>query len=396
MNDAFAALLAAPRTGPVALLRRADGRAFLGDQLRGELTLPAGDTEGAFERLGAFLRRHQQHTCIGFLGYDLALDVEPWPLHLADDLQQPVLHFAAYSRIRSFAAAPPPPVPALRPARSLRAHLPRADYERRVEAVVEHIRAGDIFQANLTQPFTADFDDDPRLLFWHLCAASPAPFAAYLETGEGTAVLSSSPEEFLRQSGRAVRTRPIKGTRPRSDDAGRDAALRRELLASDKDQAELAMIVDLLRNDLGKLAIPGSVRVGPFPELRSFAQVHHLFATVTAELRAEVGPIELLRATFPGGSISGCPKLRCLEILEELEVVRRGVYTGAIGWIGPGPAMHLNIAIRTMVHRHGRLRCNAGGGITALSDAAAEYDETLYKMAGIERALQCRIDVPEA
>jgi para-aminobenzoate synthetase component 1 len=261
--------------------------------------------------------------------------------------------------------------------------------------VVEHICAGDIFQANLTQPFTGSFEGDARALFWRLCEQSPAPFAAFVDDGAGTAVLSSSPEEFLRQRGRSVRTRPIKGTRPRSADPAQDAALRQELRRSDKDLAELAMIVDLLRNDLGKVAVPGSVQVGAFPEQRSFAQVHHLLATVTAELRPAVEAVDLLRATFPGGSISGCPKLRCLEILESLEVVRRGVYTGAIGWIGPGPSMHLNIAIRTMVHQDGRVRCNAGGGITSLSDPAAEYDETLYKMAGIERALQCRIEVPE-
>jgi para-aminobenzoate synthetase component 1 len=166
------------------------------------------------------------------------------------------------------------------------------------------------------------------------------------------------------------------------------------LLASEKDQAELAMIVDLLRNDLGKVAEVGSVQVGAFPEHASFAQVHHLFATVTAQLRAGVSTIELLRATFPGGSITGCPKLRCLEIIEQLEVTRRGVYTGAIGWFGPGDEMHCNIAIRTMVHQAGRIRGNAGGGITALSDPYLEWRESLVKMAGLERALQTNIQRP--
>lgn len=396
MQGPFAALLAAARGEPVALLRTADGSAYLGCDLVEALTLPAGDHVGALRHLGSFLQRHRDRCCIGYLGYDLGLDVEPWPLQIADDFPVPVLHFAAYGRVRAFPPAPQPPPPPCAPATSLRTHLLRADYERRVGQVQEHIAAGDIFQANLTQPFTATFDDDPRLLFWRLCAASPAPFAAYLETGEGTAVLSSSPEEFLRRIGRQVRTRPIKGTRPRGADAATDARLCEELLHSDKDLAELAMIVDLLRNDLGKVAQTGSVQVGPFPQQRSFAQVHHLYATVTAELRAEVDNVDLLAATFPGGSISGCPKLRCLEILESLEVARRGVYTGAIGWIGPGPAMHLNIAIRTMVHRGGRIRCNAGGGITSLSDPAAEFEESLHKMAGIERALQCRIAPPES
>jgi para-aminobenzoate synthetase component 1 len=232
-------------------------------------------------------------------------------------------------------------------------------------------------------------------LFWRLSEQSPAPFAAYVEDGNGTAVLSSSPEEFLWRAGSDVRTRPIKGTRPRSADAADDARLLAELVASDKDQAELAMIVDLLRNDLGKVAQSGSVQVGPFPEHASFAQVHHLFATVVAQLRPSVSHVDLLRATFPGGSITGCPKLRCLEILEQLEVARRGVYTGAIGWFGPGDSMHCNIAIRTLVHHAGRLRGNAGGGITALSDPHLEWRESLAKLAGIERALQTNVRIPD-
>ncbi|MCA8965639.1 MAG: anthranilate synthase component I family protein [Planctomycetes bacterium] len=260
--------------------------------------------------------------------------------------------------------------------------------------MVEHICAGDIFQANLTQPFTAQWQGDPRELFWRLCQYSPAPFAAYVEDGAGTAVLSSSPEEFLWRDGPEVRTRPIKGTRPRSADSTMDAQLLTELLGSEKDLAELTMIVDLLRNDLGKVAETGSVQVGRFPEHATFAQVHHLFATVTAKLRKDVSTVDLLRATFPGGSITGCPKLRCLEIIEQLEVARRGVYTGAIGWFGPGDALHLNIAIRTMVHRQGVLRANAGGGVTALSDPHSEWRESLHKLAGIERALQAEASVP--
>jgi len=278
------------------------------------------------------------------------------------------------------------------PARDLRPHLSRRDYEDRVAAVVEHIRAGDIFQANLTQPFTGRFDGDPRALFWKLCHRSPAPFAAYVEDGAGTAVLSASPEEFLQVQGHAVRTRPIKGTRPRAADPETDRRLLAELLDSPKDRAELAMIVDLMRNDLGRVATPGSVTVGPFPEHRSFAQVHHLLATVGATLRPGRGMVDLLRSAFPGGSITGAPKLRCMEILEQLEVVRRGVYTGAVGWFGPGPAMHLNVAIRTMVVREGRVRLHAGGGITAESDPAAEYDETLHKAVGMVRALDTELE----
>ncbi|MGC6486794.1 MAG: anthranilate synthase component I family protein [Planctomycetota bacterium] len=393
--EAFEALLAAPRGAPVALLH--DGRGgptWLCTDAAATLEVAAGDWRGAFDRVDAFLAAHAQRRVVGWLGYDLGLDVEAWPTRQQDDFAAPLVHLTAFADVREFdgaAADGAPPVPA---ATALRAHLGRADYERRVAAVVEHIRAGDIFQANLTQPFTGRYDGDPRALFWRLCEQSPAPFAAYVEDGAGTAVLSSSPEEFLWRAGDQVRTIPIKGTRPRGRDAAEDDALLAELLASEKDLAELAMIVDLLRNDLGKVARTGSVEVGPFPEHRSFAQVHHLFAQVTATLADGVSAVDLLRATFPGGSITGCPKLRCLEIIEALEVTRRGVYTGAIGWFGPGDRMHLNIAIRTLVHRDGVVRGNAGGGVTALSDPHLEWQESLAKMAGLERALQCRVAVP--
>ncbi|MEM7205557.1 MAG: anthranilate synthase component I family protein [Planctomycetota bacterium] len=397
----FAALLAEPRGAPLALLQPCGaGMAELltepVDTLRVEGDAAALD--GAFERLGAFLARHTQYRCAGWLGYDLRDAVESLPRRIDDDLAMPSLFVGAFARMRRWPAALVPEVPAeLQPsatASAVRAHISRLAYEARVARVVEHIRAGDLFQANLTQPFTGELDGDPRALFWRLCACSPAPFASYVETGDGIAVLSSSPEEFLTRRGPIVRTRPIKGTRPRSDDAATDRALRQELLASDKDRAELAMIVDLMRNDLGKVAQPGTVRVGPFPEEASFAQVHHLFATVTATLREDCDTAELLRATFPPGSITGAPKLRCMEILEELEVVRRGVYTGAVGVFGPGSRLSLNVAIRTMAVVDGVVRLNAGGGVTSDSVPASEYDETLHKAAGMLRALRLDTVLP--
>lgn len=391
----FQALLAAARQGPIALLHSGGrGPTWLCSEPIAHLTLPAGAHRGGFAALATFLAQHVERRVVGWLGYDLGLDVEAWPCALADDFPVPVLHVAAYAQVQEFAAAVPAGALPVAPAESLQAHVDQADYEARVATVIEHICAGDIFQANLTQPFTARWHGDPRALFWRLCEQSPAPFAAYVEDGDGTAVLCSSPEEFLWRHGQDVRTRPIKGTAARGQTRAEDDRLLAELLASEKDQAELAMIVDLLRNDFGKVALPGSVQVGPFPEHGSFAQVHHLFATVVAKLRPDVSAVDLLRATFPGGSITGCPKLRCLELLERLEVTRRGIYTGAIGWFGPGPAMHLNIAIRTVVHRDGLLRGNAGGGVTALSDPHREWQETLAKMAGIEKALQAPIRMP--
>ena len=396
MSNPFESLMTVPRGAPIALCRQPDlGVWQLYTGVVDELTLPAGQTEGAWQQLGDFLERHRDRLCAGWLGYDLGLDVEAWPLAIADDFPVPVLHVVAFDEVGEWVDGEVPPPPTVPAAGPLMAHVSRGDYERRVAAVIEHIRAGDIFQANLTQPFTAEWDGDPRQLFWRLCAASPAPRAAYLEDGRGTSVLSSSPEEFLWREGEVVRTKPIKGTRPRASDPIADVALLQELIDSEKDCAELAMIVDLMRNDLGKLALKGTVRTSEFPQHASYAQVHHLLATVTARLPEGLPHAELLRATFPGGSITGCPKLRCLEIIESLEVARRGVYTGAIGNFGPGLRMSLNIAIRTVVHREGKIRANAGGAITALSDPATEFEETLHKMAGIAKALQCEISVPE-
>lgn len=394
-DEPFALLQQCQRGEPVALLASCGrGPSRLLTAPIAALTLPADSWHGAFALLDQFLSKHKDRICAGWLGYDLGLDVEAWPRSLQGDFGAPILHVAAYRTVREFAQAPVPIAPCVPAARSLVAHTTQSDYERRVAEVVERICAGDIFQANLTQPFTASWQGDPRQLFWRLCEQSPAPFAAYVEDGQGTAVLSSSPEEFLWRSADVVRTRPIKGTRPRSEDRTADAALLRELLTSEKDQAELLMIVDLLRNDLGKVATTGSVLVGTFPEHDTFAQVHHMHATVSARVPFALSNVDLLRATFPGGSITGCPKLAAMELIEELELVRRGVYTGAIGTFGPGQSLHLNIAIRTLVHRGNQLRGNAGGGVTALSDPRSEWEETLHKMAGLERALQCRVTAP--
>ncbi len=392
LSAPFCRLMEASRGGPRALLHSATrGPALLFTEPAAELRLDAGTWKGGFGALDGFLIENRDSRCVGFLSFDMRDDVEALPRRLADDVGLPSLHFVAYANVDEWAPSEVPAPDRIESARNLHARFTRPDYEQRVQDVVEAIRAGEIFQANLTQPFTCEFDGDLRRLFWNLCYQSPAPFAAYLETGAGESVLCSSPEEFLFVDGDDVRTRPIKGTRPRGSTPEQDRALLKELLESEKDQAELAMIVDLLRNDLGKVARPGSVKVGPFPEHDSYAQVHHTFATVSARLREDVSLVDLLRATFPSGSVTGAPKLRCMEILEELELCRRGVYTGAIGWIGPGHRMHLNVAIRTMVSKAGKVRFNTGGGITADSVPALEYEETLHKAAGMVAALNTEL-----
>jgi len=255
-------------------------------------------------------------------------------------------------------------------------------YAAQVEKVLEYIRAGDIYQANFTQRWTAGRPAGltPLELYRRLRQLSPAPYAALIEDAGGNAVISASPERFLALSpyGR-IDTRPIKGTRPRGPTPLEDAANRAALVGSAKDQAENLMIVDLLRNDIGRVAETGSVAV---PELNvpySFASVHHLVSTVTGRLRLDCDAIDLIRACFPGGSVTGAPKIRAMEIIDELEAAPRGAYCGAIGWIGLDGAMELSIAIRTLTMTEDSVIAQAGGGIVADSDPVGEYHEALAK-----------------
>jgi len=261
------------------------------------------------------------------------------------------------------------------------ADLSRGEYEAMVARVIDYIHAGDIFQANLTQRMLADLPDGltPFMLYRRLRALSPAPFGAYLGAGD-TAIASMSPERFLRldAEGHAV-TRPIKGTRPRGRTPGDDEALARELLASEKDRAENLMIVDLMRNDFSRVCRLGSVGVSELAGLESFANVHHLVSEVRGTMFPNLGPLDLLRATFPGGSITGAPKIRAMEIINELEPVRRGPYCGSIAWIGFDGAMDSSIVIRTLVVHGDRVAAQAGGGIVADSDPSAEFVETMDK-----------------
>ncbi len=256
----------------------------------------------------------------------------------------------------------------------------RATYEQAVERALEHIRAGDIYQVNLSQRFRVPLPAPPFLLFELLRELNPCRYGAYLSCGDHV-VLSASPELFLRRSGLAVETRPIKGTRRRGRSAEEDRALRDALLRSPKDAAELSMVVDLERNDLGRVCRPGSVQVRDHRAVLELPTVLHTVSTVQGELRPGTSAETLLRATFPGGSITGCPKIRAIEIIDALEPTRRGAYTGAIGWLGAGGDMVLNVAIRTAICTAEELTFQVGGGIVADSDPAAEYQETLDKAA---------------
>lgn len=252
----------------------------------------------------------------------------------------------------------------------------------------EHIAAGDIYQVNLAHRFAAPWPEcaDPFALYLRLREQSPAPQAAYLNLG-GRTVLCASPEEFLRLDGRRARTRPIKGTRPRHPDPARDAANALELQASPKERAELLMITDLLRNDLGAVSEYGSVRAAELFRLETFANVFHLVSTVESTLRPEWSHPAALQSCLPGGSITGAPKRRAREIIAQLETSPRGLYTGSIGYFGPGNASRFNIAIRTLIVEDGLAHFHVGSGIVADSTPEAEWDETLHKAAGLLRAV---------
>jgi para-aminobenzoate synthetase component 1 len=261
----------------------------------------------------------------------------------------------------------------------------RSDYLRAIQRAKDYIAAGDIFQVNLSRRFEARISISAPELYLRLRRINPAPMAAYLG-GEDFTVVSASPERFLRLRAGRVETRPIKGTRPRGRTPEEDAALARELLRSEKDGAELAMIVDLERNDLGRVCSYGTVRVTRPKALESFPTVHHLVATVVGRLHAGCDRTELLKATFPGGSITGAPKIRAMQIIDELEPTRRSVYTGAIGYLGFDGGMDLNIAIRTFLVRGDRAWFQAGGGIVADSQPESEYDETAQKARALIEA----------
>jgi para-aminobenzoate synthetase component 1 len=279
----------------------------------------------------------------------------------------------------------------------LRSGLDRRAYEAGVESIRQSIADGEIYQANLTRRLEAPFRGDPWPLYRRLRTGDPSLFAAFVDLGASPlngaprAIASASPEPFMSVSpDGVVATNPIKGTRPRGRDREDDRRLARELLASAKDRAENVMIVDVLRNDLGRVCRPGSVRVPRLCRLERTAAVQHLVSTVTGRLEAGRDAFHLLAASFPGGSITGAPKIRAMDLLEELEPVRRGPYTGIAGWLGPDGAMASSILIRTFVADGERLSLHVGGGITWRSDPAAEWDETVAKARGPLTAIGAR------
>ena len=273
----------------------------------------------------------------------------------------------------------------------LLARTPKEAFESGVLTILEHIRAGDIFQGVLSQRFEAAFEGDPLDLYRALRETNPSPYMYFLKLGEEHTVLGSSPEVLVSlEEGRAV-TRPLAGTRPRGGTALADAAHESELLADPKERAEHVMLVDLARNDLGRVCEYGSVRVNRQFEIERHARVMHIVSEVEGRLRPEHDALDLFRATFPAGTVTGAPKIRAMEIIDSLEPVRRGLYGGAIGYIDPAGRMDLCLAIRCLVVHRGRVLLQAGAGVVADSDPVREYEETKHKASALVRALEsCR------
>jgi para-aminobenzoate synthetase component 1 len=378
--------------------------------------------------------------CFGYWGYDLKNFVEPrLPRKAVNDLELPDCHVGFYDSLVVFdhrldkvwvvstgsqldgsrnekaalqkrdwwttlLAAPAksdeergqPYPPGIAPGSKLMGKAARApltstlDRERFLSLVKhaqQYIRSGDIYQVNLAHRLETDSTFPGWETFRALNGVSPAPFSAYLDCGDFQ-IASTSPEMFLRLSGRHAQTRPIKGTRPRSNDPTRDAQLSYELQTSAKEMSELVMITDLLRNDLGRVCEFGSVQVPELVRLERFPHVQHLVSTVEGTLRPGVTHFDAFSKCFPGGSITGAPKIRAMEIIDELEPVTRGPYTGCMGYLGFNRESQLNILIRSAVCKAGRTYFHAGAGIVADSNPEAEYDETMAKAAGFLRALE--------
>ncbi|MFV3350246.1 aminodeoxychorismate synthase component I [Aeromonas veronii] len=344
---------------------------------------------------------------LGLFGYDLGRRFERLPVQAAADIAVPDMAVGIYdwALLRNVATddwqlvhwgdkaglakrlawleqqqAKPAPTFALQG--SWQSNMSRAEYGEKFARIQEYLTAGDCYQINLTQRFSAPYQGDEWQAYCLLATANKAPFSAFIRLPE-SALLSLSPERFLLLDGRHIETKPIKGTRPRHPDPAIDRQVARELAQADKDRSENLMIVDLLRNDIGRVSRPGSVSVPHLFAVESFPAVHHLVSTIHGELDARWQGVDLLRACFPGGSITGAPKIRAMEIIEELEPQRRNAYCGSIGYLSQHGRMDTSICIRTLIAEAGRLHCWAGGGIIADSDADSEYQETYDKVARI-------------
>jgi len=352
---------------------------------------------------------------MGYLAYDFGRLLEPLPAQAIDDLHLPSARLGLYAwalisdhqQQTSQLVFHPSLVqderdrliglfahPRSDNAPSFKLHGPfgtdssAEQYRQSFKRIQAYIHAGDCYQVNLTQRFRAGYTGDPWAAYRALRVACPTPFSGYLALADGGAILSLSPERFVKVCQRLVETRPIKGTRPRGKTAEEDAAFAAQLLASDKDRAENLMIVDLLRNDLGRSCRTGSVKVPELFSLESYPNVHHLVSSVTGELAVGNDALDLLGGSFPGGSITGAPKIRAMQIIDELEPTRRALYCGSLLYLDVRGEMDSSITIRSLLAKDGQMSCWGGGGIVADSDCESEYQETFTKVRVLLETLE--------
>ncbi|NOJ17654.1 aminodeoxychorismate synthase component I [Vibrio jasicida] len=345
---------------------------------------------------------------LGYFSYDLGRRVESMPEFAAKDLQTPDMAVGLYEwalvvdhKLKTailvgqntqaawqwLNSQSPVDVEDFKLIGDWQSNMTQASYATRFDSVQEYLLSGDCYQINLAQRFNAPYQGSEWQAYLKLEAANQAPFSAFIRMPKST-LLSISPERFLELKDNVIETKPIKGTRPRGVDTVQDQANAQDLQTAEKDQAENLMIVDLLRNDIGRVASPGSVHVPKLFDIESFPAVHHLVSTIQANLDPQFSAADLLRACFPGGSITGAPKVRAMQIIEELEPHRRSAYCGSIGYISRHGRMDTSITIRTLVAENNKLYAWAGGGVVADSDCASEYQETLDKLSKILPALK--------
>lgn len=357
---------------------------------------------------------------VGYLSYDLCHHIEELPRTAIDDINIPDCYFGLYDGViivdhgkeEVFVAAlglkdskeniiqniekaiqnekkNGIAIPTSKEKKSveLKSNITKENYTKAIDKIKNYIESGDVYQVNMTQRFECELETSPLELYGKLRKINPAYFSTYIDFGEGQ-IVSSSPERFIQIKDGIIETRPIKGTRPRGKTTQEDIKNREELVSSEKDQAELLMIVDLERNDLGKVSKTGTVKVDNLFSLEEYPTVFHLVSTIHGEIKSECDVIDCIKATFPGGSITGAPKIRAMEIIDELEPTQRNIYTGSIGYVGFNGNADFNIAIRTIVCKDEKAYFQVGGGIVWDSDANLEYEETLHKGKALMEALQ--------
>lgn len=356
---------------------------------------------------------------LGYFAYDLGRTLECLPDHSPHDIELPDMQAAIYpwavivdhqlqqcqlvttplfdpnqaEALLQLLAAPAPcttTAAAFKLTCPFSSNMSEHAYYQSLAQIHDYIQAGDCYQVNFAQRFNAEYTGDPWQAYKLLREKAPTPYSAYIETPKGT-ILSLSPEQFLEVDAGRVTTKPIKGTRPRGQSPDSDQQLRQALIDSEKDRAENLMIVDLLRNDISKVCQHGSVKVPKLFAVESYANVHHLVSTVTGTLDSDKTPLDLLAHSFPGGSITGAPKIRAMQIIEELEPNRRSIYCGSIGYLSFSGKLDSSITIRTLLCHNGQIHCWAGGGIVADSESADEYQETYNKVNNLLNALQATL-----